>query len=128
MRPERRPVAIGSITARCTSAVVVRTGKWTGSGPLTSTPSTVKPSGRKTLARPQRTFPSSCGAPVPDAPFLAGADALGQRGLQLGVVTPPRLGVLCEATQVRSAVMAPRSASPQAVAALPHPALRLRPS
>jgi hypothetical protein len=49
---------------------------------LTSTPSTVKPSGRKTLAHPQRTFPSSCGAPVPDASFLAGADALGQRRLQ----------------------------------------------
>ena len=38
-------------------SVFVRTGKRTGSGPLTSTPSTVKASGRKTQANPRKTFP-----------------------------------------------------------------------
>src|SRR5580693_6189035 len=56
-RPEQGPVATSSTTSRYTPSVFVRTGKRTGSGPLTSTPSTVKASGRKTQANPQKTFP-----------------------------------------------------------------------
>jgi hypothetical protein len=44
-----------------------RWGKPNGCGPLTLTPSTVKPSGRKTPAHPRRTFLTAEAAPSPGA-------------------------------------------------------------
>ena len=108
------------------TSVFARTGKRTGSGPLTSTPSTVKTSGRKTLAHPQKTFPSSYGAPVPDASFLAGAHALGPARPVPGHDDASAYRRSCKASQIRRALLAPRSASPQAVAPLLIPLLRAR--
>ena len=48
--------ATASTTSRSTSTACAQMGKPNGCGPLTLTPSTVKPSGRKT---PRRTFPNS---------------------------------------------------------------------
>jgi hypothetical protein len=64
-RPGQRLVATSSTTSRYTPCAFTPTGTRTGSGPLTSTPSTVKRSGRKTLAHPRKTSPRSRGVPWP---------------------------------------------------------------
>ena len=62
-RPGQCPVATSSTTSRYTPCAFAPTGTRTGSGPLTSTPSTVKRSGRKTLAHPPKTSPRRRGVP-----------------------------------------------------------------
>ena len=102
-RDRNRPgAATASTTSRSTSADCARTGRPNGCGPLTLTRSTVKPSGRRTPARPRRTFPDrlSGASLAPDRAIRTPAQPQRRRSHQCNL--RPRLAGPLPETRTRS--------------------------